>query len=144
CNEFGDVRPRARRFSAGPRLVRAAGAAAGRGRVVRLVAGRTLERGAAPAGRDGVRVVDLEPGLLDRLEVVDAAAPQMRSAEGIDDHRDAFALELVVALLGAAVEAEAVLEAGAAATLDSDAEHRHLGVLGHQVADLRRRGRRQR
>ena len=32
-----------------------------------------LERVAAAARRDGVRVVDLEPGLLDRLEVVDAA-----------------------------------------------------------------------
>ena len=33
-----------------------------------------LERVAAAAGGDGVRVVDLEPGLLDRLEVVDARA----------------------------------------------------------------------
>src|ERR1700750_3103175 len=63
----------------------------------------------------------------------------MRGAEGIDDDCDALALELVVALLGAAVEAEAVLEAGAAAALDSDAEDRDVGLLGHQAADLRRR-----
>src|SRR3954468_12814205 len=127
-------------------LVRAAGAAAGAGgrRVARLVVGGALEGVTAAAGCDRVRVVDLEPGLLDRLEVVDAAPAQVRGAERIDHNRDALALELVVALLGAAVEAEAVLEAGAAAALDRHAEHRDLGVLRHERADLGRRGRRQR
>ena len=82
----------------------------------------SLERVAAAARGDGVRVVDLEPGLLDRLEVVDTAAAQMRSAERIDDHLDTLALELVVALLGAAVEAEPVLEPRAAARNDADAK----------------------
>jgi hypothetical protein len=48
------------------------------------------------------------------------------------------------ALLGAVVEAEAVLEAGAAAALDRDAENGHVRLLGHQLRDLRRRRRRQR
>ena len=41
---------------------------------------------------------------------------------GIDDDRDALERELDVTLGGAGVEAEAVLEAGAPATLDRDAE----------------------
>src|ERR1700741_3602601 len=102
--------------------VTAAGAAT-RGVLGRLALGH-LERVAAAARRDGVRVLDLEPGFLDRLEVVDPSAEQVRRAEGVDDDGDALALELVVGLLGAAVEAEAVLEAGAAAALDRDAQHR--------------------
>ena len=44
----------------------------------------------------------------------------------------------MVALLGAAVEAERVLEARAAAALDGDAQDARLalGLLGQQVADL--------
>src|SRR5262249_40123804 len=91
------------------KLVRAAGAAA-RATVGRGLALSDGERVAAAARRGGVRVLDLEPGLLDRLEVVDPCACQIGGAERVDDDRDAFALELVVALLGAAVEAEAVLE----------------------------------
>src|SRR2546423_7569245 len=99
---------------------------------------------AAAARGDGIRVLDLEPGLLDRLEVVDPSTHQVGRAEGIDDDGDALALERVVALLGAAVEAEAVLEARAATALDRAAQHRDVLLRGHQVADLRRRRRRQR
>ena len=90
--------------------------------------------------RPGVRVVDLEPGLGDRVEVVDRGALQVGQAERVDDDRDAVQLDRVVAVLAPVVEAERVLEAGAAAALDGDAQHRHLvgGVLGEQVADLRR------
>jgi len=45
---------------------------------------------------------------------------------------------------GVAVEAEAVLEAGAAAALDGDTKHRDSGFFRHQRADLVRRRRRQR
>src|SRR5919204_1479497 len=72
-----------------------------------------LERVAAAAGRDGIRVVDCKPGLLDRIHVVDLCALQVRRAEGVDDHLYAVSLELEVALDSAAVEAEPVLEAGA-------------------------------
>src|ERR1041385_1264463 len=101
-----------------------AAGSAGRTGVRRLLALRHLERVAAAARSDGVRVLDLEPGLLDRLEVVDLRAHQVRSAEGIDHDLDALAVELVVALLGAAVEAEAILEARAAAALDRDPKDR--------------------
>ena len=52
----------------------------------------------------------------------------------------------VVTLRGAGVEAEAVLETGASATLDRDPEDECLGVvlLGHQLPDLLRRERRER
>ena len=58
----------------------AAGAAAadlGRVRVV-----FDLERVAAAAGGNGVRVVDLEPGFLDRLEIVDAGARRYGALNG--------------------------------------------------------------
>src|SRR5438552_13082575 len=109
----------------------------------RLAVGH-LERVAAAARGDRIRVLDLEPGLLDRLEIVDPGAEEIRSAEGIDDDLHALALELMVALLGAAVEAEAILETGAPAALDGDAEHRDVLLGGHQIADLDRRGRCQR
>ena len=49
--------------------------------------------------------------------------------------------ELDVALLRPAVEAEAVLEAGAPAPLDRDAEDAHVLLLREQLLDLRRRAR---
>src|SRR5262249_61697071 len=90
-------------------LVAAAGTAAAR----RVVLGRLvvdLERVAAAARGDDVRVVDLEPGLLQPAEEVDDGALQVRSAERIDDDLDAVQLALLVAFLGGAIEAERVLE----------------------------------
>src|SRR5215203_6156647 len=100
------------------RLVRAGRAAAAG---VRVGAGLALfdrEGVAAAAGCDGVRVLDLEPRLLDRVDEVDGGALQVRRAERVDHEADAVLVALEVALDGAAVEAEAVLEAGAAAALD--------------------------
>ena len=64
----------------------------------------------------------------------------------VDDDRDALERELDVTLGGAGVEAEAVLEAGASATLDRDAEDERPRVLllGHELPDLRRGDGRQR
>src|SRR5205823_2185332 len=119
-------------------LVGAAAAAAARGVLGRFALGH-LERRAASARGDRVRVVDLEAGLLDRLQVVDGRAAQVRGAEGIDDDADTLALVLDVALLGAAVEAEPVLEAGAAAALDRDPQNADVVFLLDQVLDLRGR-----
>src|SRR5690242_19541680 len=124
------------------RLRAAAGAAAAD--LARIGVVRDLERVAAAARGDCVRVVDLEPRLLDRLEVIDDRAGEIGGAERVDDDLHALALELVVALLGAAVEAEAVLEARAPAALDRDTQDRDVGLLVHQLADLRRSGGRQR
>src|SRR5579859_4975200 len=119
------------------RSVRATRAAA-RGPVFGGLALGHLEGVAAAAGGGHVRVRDLEAGLLDRLQEVDLGAAQVGRAEGIDDHRDAVGLDLVVALLGAAVEAQRVLEAGAAAALDGDAQNGRLalGLLDRKSLDL--------
>src|ERR1041385_3023788 len=111
-----------------------AAGSAGRTGVRRLLALRHLERVAAAARSDGVRVLDLEPGLLDRLEVVDLRAHQVRSAEGIDHDLDALAVALVVA----AGEAEAILEARAAAALDRDPQDRDVLFGRHELLDLGR------
>ena len=78
----------------------------------------------------------LNPDSWSAVEEVDRRALEVRRAERVDDDRDAVRLELVVALAGAAVEAERVLEAGAAAALDRDAEDVGLAVrlLGQQLA----------
>ena len=82
--------------------MRAAGPAAG-GALCDLSAFLHLEGVPAAAGRNDVRVVDLEARLLDRLEVIDLGALEIRGAERIDDDPDALKLELVVAVLDAAV-----------------------------------------
>src|SRR5207302_8054595 len=74
------------------------------------------------------------------LEVVDRRSLAIRGAERVDDDLDAFDLVLVVALLGAAVEAEAVREPGAAAALDRDPENRDVGLRRHAPTDLLRGG----
>src|SRR6266550_6238133 len=95
-----------------------------------------LERVAAPAGGAGIRVVDREPGRLDGVDVVDLGALEVRRAERIDDHLDAVHLELEVAVGGAAVEAEPVLETRAAAALNGDAQDADVLLLGDQLLDL--------
>src|SRR5438128_6988524 len=109
---------------AGRSSVRAARAAAAHMGVVAggLLVG-DLERVTAAARGDGVRVVDREPGGLDRVDIVDLGPLEVGGAERVDHDRDAVRLELVVALLRAAVESEPVLEARAASALDRHAEH---------------------
>src|SRR5688500_11780214 len=118
-------------------LVAAAGAAAAHMRFG-LFAFGDLERVTAPAGGGDARVVDREPALK-ALDEVDLGALEVRRAVRVDDDPDALELELVVALERAPVEAEGVLEARAAAALDGDAQDRSLavGLLGHQLGDLR-------
>src|SRR5712692_4137067 len=119
----------------------AAAAATNSGCVVALF---HLERVATTARGNRVRVVDREPGLLNRVHVVDLRTIQVRSAERIDDHLHAVCLELDVALDRSTVEAEPVLEPRAAASLDGNAEDADVRLLGHQLLDLLRRRRRDR
>src|SRR5262245_30199756 len=97
-------------------------AAAHRGALRELLALLHLEGVAATAGRDRVRVVDLEAGLLEPVQKVDRRAAQVRGAERIDDDVHALELELVVAVGRAGVESEPVLETRATAALDRDAK----------------------
>src|SRR6266516_1642427 len=87
-----------------------------------------LEGGAATAGRDDVRVVDLEAGALEAFDVVDLGAEDELHADFVDDHGDAAHLEDVVVVLGA-VEGKRVLKARAAAAADRDAERLALGIV---------------
>ena len=94
---------------------------------------RHAEGGAAAAGRDDVRVLDLEAGALQALDVVDDRAPHVREARAVDEHAEAVVLEdLVAVALG--VERERVLEAGAAAAAHADAQAGglHVGALRRQ------------
>src|SRR3954447_4112653 len=81
-----------------------------------------LEGVAASTCCRDVRVVDREP-CLEALDPVDLGAGEVGRAERIDDDVDAVDGELVVSLGRAPVEAERILEAGAAATLNGDPKH---------------------
>src|SRR6185436_18821975 len=79
------------------------------------------EGGAATAGCDDVRVLDLEAAAHEALGVVDRRAVHIAEAGGVDEHLDALVVEdlVVVALL---VEGERVLEPRAAAAAHADAQ----------------------
>src|SRR5258708_1786190 len=96
-------------------------AAAGRSDRRDLFLVRDAERGAATAGRDHVRVLDLEAGALEAVDEVDRRARHVREALAIDEQADALVLEdrVLVALL---VERQRVLETGAAAAANADAQ----------------------
>src|SRR5438105_9032741 len=110
-----------------PALVAAAG--------VRFVAVGDLEAVTTPARAGGVRVVDLEARFLQRLDEVDRGALEVLDARRIDDDADAVELRLAVSFGSAAVEAERVLEAAAAAAADRDAQH--LGLAGRLLRHQR-------
>src|SRR4051794_39066858 len=97
---------------------------------------RHAERGAAPARRHDVRVVHLEAGAHQTLGVVDRRAVDVAQALLVDEDADAVVVEHLVAVV-ALVERELVLEAGAAAALDRDAQP-SLGLLlrREELADL--------
>src|SRR4029453_10079059 len=82
---------------------------------------RDAEGRAAATGRDDVRVVDLEAGALERVDVVDGRAVDVGKALVVDQQAQAAVLEdhVAVALL---VEGELVLEARASAAAHSDAQ----------------------
>src|SRR5262245_26299839 len=122
------------------RLLAAAGAArSAAGGHVAFGALLDLERMATATRRGDVRVVDREAAL-EAVEEGDLGALQIGRAERGDDDRHAERGELAVALLGARIESEAGLEAGAAAALHSDAQARGLAfrLVGHELLDLRR------
>src|SRR5207249_4696062 len=70
---------------------------------------------------------------LDGVDVVDLGALEVGGAKWVDDDLDAVHLELVIALGGATVEAEAVLEARTAAALDRDTEHADVLLLREEL-----------
>ena len=73
--------------------------------------------------------------------MTDPTSPRLYGLLAEYDNADAVARDLVVTLLRAAVEAERVLEPGAAAALHREAQHLGLSgrLLRHERADLHRR-----
>src|SRR6266540_2679576 len=95
-------------------------------RVVRPV---LVEALAAGAGALGVGVLDGEARLLERVEVVDAGATEVRRAHAVGDHLDTVDLAAHVALERTVVEEQRVAETGAAARLDRDPERQVFAAL---------------
>jgi hypothetical protein len=96
-----------------------------------------LEGRPASAGRNDVRIIDLEARPLQPFDVVDLRAEDELHADFVDDDGDAIDLEDVIVVLGT-VEGERVLEAGATAAANGDAQRLALGVVltAQQLADL--------
>ena len=97
-----------------------------------------LERAAAAAGLDDVRVVEDEPALLQAVVEVDDGAVEVGVELLVDGELDAVDVDDPVALAGAGVEVQAVGETAAAAPLDADAKDGLLGqvLLGDDLLDF--------
>src|SRR3954465_486481 len=94
---------------------------------------RDAEGRAAAAGRDHVRVVDLEAGALHGLDVVDDRALDVGQRRAVHQDPQTVVLEDLVAR-ALLVEGERVLEARAPAAADAhtQAGRLHVGALGRQ------------
>src|SRR5262249_43283219 len=88
-----------------------------------------LERAAAAAALDDVRVVEDKPALLQAVVKVDHGAVEVRVELLVYGELHAVDVDHTVALGGLGVEVQAVREAGAAAPLHADAEDRPLGEV---------------
>src|SRR5699024_10186383 len=83
---------------------------------------RSVERGAGGTASAGVRVVDGEALLLDRVGEVDGRTAEAGNAHPVGDDLDAVELEDGITVEVALVEVELVDQAGAAAGLDGHAQ----------------------
>src|SRR3954452_7571318 len=79
--------------------------------------------GPAAARRGGIRIDHPERGADQVVDEIDLGARQERHRGGIDQHYGALARNHQIILGLRALDVELVLEAGAAATLDTDAQH---------------------
>jgi hypothetical protein len=75
-----------------------------------------------PAGRGGVRVLDLEPRAVQVVDVVDLGAEQVDGALGVDHDRNAVLFGLLVPVADLVVEHELVLQTAATAAHDLEAQ----------------------
>src|SRR2546429_2136204 len=82
----------------------------------------SVEGVAAGAGPGGVRVVDGEALLLDRVDEVDGGALHIGGAHPVDGHPQPVEVAEQVAIERALVEEQLVTQAGAATGLDGDAQ----------------------
>src|SRR5215212_9242885 len=95
------------------------------------------KRATAAAAALNVRVVHGEAGAHKAVHVVELAPHDVGDAHGVDEHPDALGLEDLVVVGDLIVEVDAVLETGAAAWPDADAQREiFLAFLGHEGPDL--------
>ena len=109
---------------------------AGRGGQRRRSCGETL---AAGAGDDGVGVFDFEAAALQVVAVIELAAGDEERALGINDNAHIGGGDHDVAVRGSIDEVHLVLQAGAAATDDGDAQRTVVGaaLLAQQALEAR-------
>src|SRR5215469_4355520 len=99
--------------------------------------GASVERVAAGARPSGVRVVDREALLLDRVHEVDGRAHEVRRAHLVRDHLDTAERGHDVAVEGALVEVQVVTQSRAAARLHSHTQPQIIpALLAEQRANL--------
>src|SRR5918993_3437390 len=99
----------------------------------------TGKRAAAAAAALDVGVVDGEAGAHEAVDVVELGAHYVGDAHCVYCHPDALGLEDLVVVGDLVVEVDAVLETGAAAGPDADAQREvFLAFLGHEGLDLLR------
>src|SRR5262245_26369378 len=98
---------------------------------------RGLDRktGAAPAGSGGVRIDDAEGSADQVVDEINLRSRQERHRGGIDQHHRALTRDHEVILGLGVVDVELVLEAGAAAALDADAQHSAFAFALEDFAD---------
>ena len=80
------------------------------------------EGGTTTAGTDGLRVIELEPGAHDSLDVVDLGSIQIPGAHLVDEHLEAFELQDGVVVSRLLVEIEGVFETATTAAADRHAQ----------------------
>src|SRR3954471_4727165 len=97
-----------------------------------------LERAAAAAALDDVRIVEDEPALFEAVVEVDDGAVEVGVELLVDGELDAVDVDDPVLLARAGVEVQAVGESAAASPLDADAEHGLFGevLVGDDLLDF--------
>src|SRR5215471_13821764 len=114
-------------------LVAAAAAGPGRSSVLACV-----ERVSAGARLDRVRIVNSEPGTHETVDVVDLGALDIRRAEVVDQDTNAALVHDLVTRPDVVVEGHPVLQAGATAAADEDAQGQfRVGLFLQQRHELR-------
>src|SRR5882724_2914674 len=82
------------------------------------------ERAAAPAGALHVRVVELEPGAFDRLDIVDFHAFQVHRAHLVHGHFETVKIDHFVRVVGLVLECHVILKSRASAADYRDSQRR--------------------
>jgi hypothetical protein len=95
------------------------------------------KRTTAAAGALHVRVIELEAGAFDALDVVDLDAIQVHRAHLVDRDLEPIKVDHLIGLIGLVFKCHVVLETGAASSNDGNAQrHRHRILHAHDFLNL--------